>query len=108
MSRERAVDWMARRERGTCPQRPVTREQCRQTVQRALALRVALAFCRFDVGRHLFRDGAAGTRPRRAWKEQRIGSNATWPSFSTGSSRSVVARQEICATALELREELFG
>jgi len=69
MSRERAVGWMARRERGACPQRPVTREQRRQTVQRALALRVALAFCRFDVGRQLFRDGATGTRPRRALKE---------------------------------------
>src|SRR5205823_8736416 len=100
MSRERAVGWMARRERGACPQRPVTREQRRQTVQRALALRVALAFCRFDVGRHLFRDGATGTCPRRALKEKKIGSNAKWLSCSTGSSRSLVAGQAIWATAL--------
>src|SRR5947207_1052362 len=55
MARERAVGWMARRERGACPQRPVTREQRRQTVQRALALRVALAFCRFGRATQLFR-----------------------------------------------------
>jgi hypothetical protein len=68
MSRERAVGWMARRGREASRQRPVTSEQRRQTVQRALALRIALAFCPFDVGRHLFRDGAMGTRPRRALK----------------------------------------
>ena len=43
-ARESALGRMARRERGACPQRPLTREQRRQMAQRALALRVAPLF----------------------------------------------------------------
>ena len=83
LSRENGLGWMARRERRASPQRAVRSEQRRQTAQSALALRVASLFCLSCVARRL--QTAAGMRPPRALERQKIESNATWLSISTGS-----------------------
>ena len=80
MSRENAVGGMARRERGACPQRPVTSKQRRQTAHSVLALWVAPLFRLSVVARRL--QTAAGMRPPCALESQKIGCNATWLNFS--------------------------
>jgi hypothetical protein len=83
MPRENAAGCMARRERGACPQRPVTSEQRRQTARSVLAVSVASLFHLSSVARRL--QTASGMRSPRALERQKIGSNAAWLSFSTGS-----------------------
>jgi hypothetical protein len=73
---------MARRERRARLQRPVRSEQRSQTVQGALALRVAPIFRLSGGARRL--QTAAGIRTPRAMVSRKIGSNAAWLSISTG------------------------
>jgi hypothetical protein len=74
---------MARRERRARLQRPVRSEQRSQTVQGALALRVAPIFRLSGVARRL--QTAAGMRSPRALESLKIGGNAAWLGISTGS-----------------------
>src|SRR2546423_1956386 len=81
--RERCLGWMARRERRACPQSPVRSKQRRQTAQSALALRVVPLFRLFGVARRL--QIAGDMLSPRALERRKIGNNAAWLNFSTGS-----------------------
>ena len=82
MSRENALDWMARRERRACPQRPERSKQRRQTAQSVLALWAAPFFRLSGVARRL--RTTAGMRPPRVLERRKIDSNAAWLSTSSG------------------------
>jgi len=102
MSRENAVGWVARRERGACPsrRRGMTSEQRRQTAYSILALRVGPLFRLSGVARRLSRNRGTGYAPssRLGEAKKSAATRHGWV-FQQSPKRELPAKPSLCCLA---------